>query len=365
MNDEEVRRTPGFVAGDRPRRRDASRVPVAAVQHPLDREARAALARVPGLDAAVKAVFAHGLERIWRMQNVGSALRVGDRQFAPLNRLWRGVVDRLGVDPAPPLYVRHGPLNAWTSGVDQPFVVVTTAMVSLTTPAELEFVLGHELGHIKCGHVLYNTIANQLQALVQLLPGVGVVLSGAAQVALLEWRRKAELSCDRFGLLACQDPDAALRLLAKLAGAPYAFHDAIDVEAFLAQYAELDRLDADALGFLYRMAAETTLTHPWTVERAWTLDAWRRDGGLEAVLAEAPWEPERPEAPSSAWPFAAARCAPCGALVPTGDRFCAACGAPAPAPPEACDRCGHPMEAGDRFCTGCGARAPARPREVT
>src|SRR4029453_16619151 len=49
------------------------------------------------------------------------------------------------------------------------------------------------------------------------LPVGSVVLMGIV-AALREWWRKAELSADRAGLLACQDPAASLRLSMKLAG---------------------------------------------------------------------------------------------------------------------------------------------------
>src|SRR3989454_9176060 len=38
------------------------------------------------------------------------------------------------------------------------------------------------------------------------------------QLALLEWFRKSELSSDRAGLLASQDPNASLRMFLKMAG---------------------------------------------------------------------------------------------------------------------------------------------------
>jgi Zn-dependent protease with chaperone function len=47
---------------------------------------------------------------------------------------------------------------------------------------------------------------------------VGSMVLRAIVAALQEWWRKAELSADRAGLLASQDPAGSLRLLMKLAG---------------------------------------------------------------------------------------------------------------------------------------------------
>lgn len=40
----------------------------------------------------------------------------------------------------------------------EPFIVLDSALVELLTPTQLQFVLGHEVGHIASGHVLYRTL---------------------------------------------------------------------------------------------------------------------------------------------------------------------------------------------------------------
>lgn len=59
-----------------------------------------------------------------------------------------------------------------------------------------------------------------------------------------------------------------------------------------------------------------------------------------------------------------AKCANCGADIPTGAAFCSVCGAPAPEPerpaaPEGtreCPNCHKFVPVGNKFCTGCGAK---------
>lgn len=357
MHDSELGPPPG---GPVPRgRRSAAAVPTDAVQHPLDRAALDALREVPGFDDVVRFVFEHGLEKVWRIQNLASAVRVSERQFPELWATYRGCAERLGVAPVPPLYLRPGGLNAFTSGVEEPFIVLQSATVSASTPAELEFVLGHELGHVRCQHVLYNTLAWQLPTLARLVPVVGGLVSRALAVALMEWHRRAELSCDRFGLLACQDPDAALRFMVKAAGAPYALYGQIAPDAFLAQYEDFSSLDRDALSYLYKILAELSLSHPWLVERAHLLHDWVGRGELEALLRDAPWEaPPGPggAGPERAWPLPERRCAACGELLAVGVRFCEACGAPADHArlTRPCPGCGAPVGLGEGWCGHCG-----------
>src|SRR4030095_12718656 len=62
---------------------------------------------------------------------------------------------------------------------------------------------------------------------------IGALGLRAVIAALYEWSRKAELSCDRAGLLATQDPAAALRCHMKIASGGRL--DQLDIAAFRAQ----------------------------------------------------------------------------------------------------------------------------------
>ena len=63
----------------------------------------------------------------------------------------------LNLPVAPELYVRQAASpNAYTMAVQgqRPFVVVTTALLDLLEPREVQAVIAHELGHLKCEHGL-------------------------------------------------------------------------------------------------------------------------------------------------------------------------------------------------------------------
>ena len=53
------------------------------------------------------------------------------------------------------MYIRQNPNpNAYTLalGGSRPFIVVHTSLIDILTPSELQAVLAHELGHLKCDH---------------------------------------------------------------------------------------------------------------------------------------------------------------------------------------------------------------------
>jgi Zn-dependent protease with chaperone function/competence protein ComGC len=136
------------------------------------------------------------------------AVRVDERQLAALDAGFRHVCQQLGVTQPPSIYVVQagGMLNAFAtrfSGRD--FVVVYSDLLEALGPssAEMKFILGHELGHIKSRHILKQ---------IFLGPGMLFPLVGPA------YRRAWETSCDRYGAFAAQDVEASLRAMMTLSG---------------------------------------------------------------------------------------------------------------------------------------------------
>ena len=69
--------------------------------------------------------------------------------------------DKLCLRYLPKMYVDHElGFNAYSFGVDEkPYVVVGEVLLNALTEKEVEALLGHELGHIGCRHMLYHTLA--------------------------------------------------------------------------------------------------------------------------------------------------------------------------------------------------------------
>lgn len=98
--------------------------------------------------------------------------------------------------------------------------------------ADLQAVIAHELGHLKCSHGVWLTMANVLASnTLSVLP----LLSGAIEDGLLRWLRAAELTCDRAALLVAQDHRVVISSLMKLAGGSSKLNAELNVEAFLRQ----------------------------------------------------------------------------------------------------------------------------------
>jgi Zn-dependent protease with chaperone function len=255
-----------------------------AWEHPADRGALTALRELKGFDEVLKAINALWNERALRLAFLGGAIRVDHRQYPRIHRLFAEAGTALDVPELPELYVAFNRgLNGQCIGMARPFIAVTSGAVELLDDDELRCLLGHELGHLLSGHAIYRTMMNILVGLsknLAWLPLGGIALR-AVVVALFEWWRKAELSADRAGLLASQDPPAALRLNMKLAGGGDLSE--VDTTAFLEQATEYDR-GGDLRDSLLKIMMFWDLSHPLPVARAAELRNWVDSGAYRRIL---------------------------------------------------------------------------------
>jgi Zn-dependent protease with chaperone function len=190
----------------------------------------------------------------------------------------------LDVRDLPDVYVYADPVpRAMAIGLDQPFIVLTSGMVDLLDEDELRFVVGHELGHVLSGHALYTTMLTRLLTMTGAWSWVpfGALGLRALVAALFEWQRKAELSGDRAGLLATQDPAAALRVHMKLAGGGHL--DDLDITAFRAQGDEY-LASPDVRDSVLKLLLLEARSHPFMVVRAAELQRWVDDGDYTRIL---------------------------------------------------------------------------------
>jgi Zn-dependent protease with chaperone function len=160
---------------------------------------------------------------------------------------------RLQVESVQVFVVKAREVNAYTFGLDNPkAVVLYSPLFQLMDRHELQFIIGHELGHVKLGHT-------ELNSLVGGIAGIPASISGALilNLALLSWTRACEYSADRAGLLACGDIRKAITALVKLEARSG------DQQALQQALARLDAQDDDPAHLLN----EILMTHPLIIKR--------------------------------------------------------------------------------------------------
>ncbi len=258
-----------------------------AWEHPADRGALVAMRRLKGFDLLLKSLSGLMRERGVRLQLLGSGVRADERQFERLHRLLQEACTTLDAPFVPEMYVVADPvLNASCIGLDKPVIVLNSALVDLLSEEELRFVIGHELGHAMSGHALYQTMLQWLMSLSGVFSAVpiGGIAFRVILVALLEWSRKAELSADRAGLLATQDPQTAFRVHMQLASGGHL--EDLDTTQFFAQGLEYDE-GGDLRESFIKAGLLQTQTHPFAVVRATELRRWIDSGDYASYLGGA------------------------------------------------------------------------------
>ena len=277
-------------------RRILTNISPIAWEHPADRAALNALRKIPGFDMVLRKVFGMFGERALLLAFKANAVKVTASQYPNLHESLLRVCEVMDVDEVPELFVSQKPVvNAGAVGMSKPFIVLNSSLVELLGEDEVEAVIGHEVGHILSGHVLYRTLLVILLSLTVFRYPLAGLAVRPVLFALLEWYRKSELSSDRAGLLAVQNPDASMRSLMHMAGGMRG--ETLNLEEFVAQ-AEEYRQGGDLLDSVYKVLNVLGLTHPFAVVRVAELKDWIEAGAYERILAgeyaERGTEEERP-----------------------------------------------------------------------
>lgn len=134
-------------------------------------------------------------------------------------------------DPIEVYVFDEGSINAFvTRGRCRVIVGLSSGCVNSLTPRELEFVIGHELGHLVFGHVDVDT------------PHFDRPETGArASMALRAWQRASEISADRAGLICCGSLAIATSAFFKTLCGVRVPEGSVDPRAFAAQWNELEK----------------------------------------------------------------------------------------------------------------------------
>jgi hypothetical protein len=259
-----------------------------AYAYPGDQKVLRALGRITPVTLAVEATV-----RIWRSvarnQLLGTAVQATDKQFPEIYRRTVECASILQI-PVPDLYVAPeiGALNAHTFGTNQDsYIVLNGALVDHLSAEELRFVIGHECGHIQNNHVVYMTALYYLMVSANMF--VRWIVKPAV-LALQAWTRRAELTCDRAGLIACGDLAPAQSALAKLALGSKKLASGLDLDEYLKQLEESQQ-GASRI-------AEAALSHPYLTKR---LKAVRLFAETHYFLKAAGKNPREEEGRSLSW----------------------------------------------------------------
>ena len=137
-------------------------------EHPFDKKALSAFKALKGVDMITNFVLDWTYLKWHLVELAGSNFHVTEYSCPELYAQVKRVADTLDITRIPSIYTEWGHfINAYTTGYkDSTLLVLYSGAVDLLDEEELAFIVGHEMGHIKSGHVLYHVMAGMFSNII-------------------------------------------------------------------------------------------------------------------------------------------------------------------------------------------------------
>lgn len=208
------------------------------------------------------------------VENQGEGINITEESLPQMYHELEKSCDILGIKDIPAYSTDwyYGPYH-FSNGETHRRIVMMSGSADLFTEKEMMFVLGHELGHMACGHKPYHMLLETFY-----MPFVNDAAFKAwatiIKLPLMEWYRISDYTADRMGLLCCQDIDAALSTMIKKAGLPKKLYNHIDIKSFLQQSKEFEEGFTGFMDKAVKILSIRSAEFPWLVVRAGKLYEW-------------------------------------------------------------------------------------------
>lgn len=280
-------------------------------EHPFDKKALASLKALKGFDTVANWFLNWTFIKWHVIELEGSNFLVTRESCPELYNIVHDIADTLDVRPLPRVYTQWGyDINGYTTGYkEDTLIVLNSGTIDLLSEDEFRYVAGHEMGHVKSGHVLYHTMGQLFNNVIEQLPIVDA-LAMPIYYGLMYWNRMSEFTADRAGLLACQNIDAAIDAIIKMSGLPMKYFDKMDHESFIKQAVEFRSSFSGFTDNVIKTISIAGSSHPWTILRAAELLEWYESGEYERILNSSDVK----------------ICPNCNSQIPAGMKKCPYCG---------------------------------------
>lgn len=259
-------------------------------EHPLDKKALKALKKIPGVKSFLKWILKETNERYMRMFQFQNYIQITENHLGNYYEMVAKACEILDIKKIPQTFVYQDPIpNAYTIGVEEPTIALSTGLIDLMDDDEVLGVISHEIGHIHSGHILYKTAARLVIMILEQLGrsffGLGNVAMFPIIYALLYWDRCSELTADRIEMIVLKEFDKCAKIIMKLAGGSQKLIEKINTKEFLKQADEAAKMKEE--NFLNRIfiALQTmNQSHPFPIWRAGHLHKWSVSDELIDIL---------------------------------------------------------------------------------
>lgn len=218
------------------------------------------------------------------VENQGEGINITEESLPQMYQELKRSCEVLGIKDIPAYSTDwfYGPYH-FSNGETHRRIVMMSGSADLFTEAEMAFVLGHELGHMACGHKPYHMLLETFY-----MPFVNDAAFKAwasiIKFPLLEWYRISDYTADRMGLLCCQDINSALSTMIKKAGLPKKCYNNINIESFIEQARHFNADLTGTMDKVVKILSIRSAEFPWLVVRAGKLLEWYESGEYRQIV---------------------------------------------------------------------------------
>ncbi len=211
-----------------------------------------------------------------RKELLGNAVRVDEHILPELGRAVSDLHRRSGIEEDLECFVYANPMidACVFRSRSRYFVLLSSAAIERLDADELQFVIGHEIGHVVYDHFKI-PVGQIFQSEDKIAP--------KQAIELLSWQRHAEISADRAGLLCCGSLNVAASAFFKVLSGLSIPDLQVNPGRFAAQF---DHLREE----IFREGAEDmwTMSHPLSPLRMKSMHIFWESDDAKKLLPDAP-----------------------------------------------------------------------------
>ena len=256
---------------------------ISSILHPQDKSTMDTLKKIPGFKTVVDKTVGSIMEKYAAVEYSGEGINVSSQCLPTLNSQIREACRILDMKEIPNCSINwfyH--IGSFSVGEKSKRIVFPSGSIDLLTAEELNFLIGHELGHMKCGHKTYHMLT---EAMYRPMVGTDLeLIMSLVKMPLLNWYRVSDFTADRMGLLCCQDIEVALRTMIKKSGLPIKYYDQIHIKSFVQQAMDFSGKYSGLLDEVVMYLSINAACMPWLVLRASELLDWYHSGAYDRIL---------------------------------------------------------------------------------
>lgn len=254
-----------------------------SILHPQDKSTLDKLRKIPGFKTIVDKTVGNLMEKYAAIEYSAEGLNVTPKSLPSVHSQLREACKVLDINEIPQCSTEWDyDVCAFSVGEQSPRIILQSGTIDLLTSDELNFMIGHELGHIKCGHKSYHMFTEALY-----MPVANSDLKiwmSLVKMPLLNWYRISDFTADRMGLLCCQDIDIAMSTMIKMAGLPKKYYNQAHVKSFVQQAVDFNNKYSGMMDSIIKYLSINAASRPWLVIRAGELYNWYQSGEYDRII---------------------------------------------------------------------------------